>query len=249
LSRRTDLLVAHFGLDSLEVRLLAATSDEGERQRLRDNLARIVEAAGGDSQVIQDIAMQAERRQRNVNQMRKLGLAVQECVKVAMERHGLVVRDVDHGYDFWVTPVEVRDDDPEELSSYFEVAGYKVEVKTTKTGEARLTPLQAATSAGEPDVFVLCVVDLRCVTDDVHEVDWNSQEVSPLCTLVSGRDLPIKDTVRLVERAEGSDVPIRNATGLRYAVRPQLWESGLALDAWVEAAFEIRQPGGSEPRL
>lgn len=31
---------------------------------------------------------------------------------------------------------------PEDLSSHFEVCGYKVDVNTTTTGEARLTPLQ-----------------------------------------------------------------------------------------------------------
>jgi hypothetical protein len=104
--------------------------------------------------------------------MRKLGLAVQECVKAALERRGLAVRDVDRGYDFLVTPVEVTEDGPVELSSHFEVAGYKVEVKTTTTGEPHLTSLQAATSATEPDTFVLCVVDLRDYPGNVHEVDW-----------------------------------------------------------------------------
>src|SRR5258708_7802006 len=68
--------------------------------------------------------------------MRKLGLAVQESVKAAMRERGLNVDDVDHGYDFYVTPVEVRDDDTEDLSSHFQVGGYKVEVKATTTGEA-----------------------------------------------------------------------------------------------------------------
>jgi hypothetical protein len=155
-----DLLVKHFGIDVLDVRLLAVASIE-ERQKLRNSLAQIVEAAGGNSHVIEEIVAQAQQRQRDINRMRKLGLAVQECVKAAMEARGLSVGDVDEGYDFLVTAVEVTEDGPDELSSHFEVAGYKVEVKTATTGEARLTPLQAATSAGEPDAFVLCVVDLR----------------------------------------------------------------------------------------
>jgi hypothetical protein len=224
------------------VRLLAAASTDEERQKLRNSLARIVEAVGGNSEVIEEIVFQAQQRQRDVNRMRKLGLAVQECVKAAMERRGLKAGDVDHGYDFYVTPVEVTEEGPEELSSHFEVAGYKVEVKTTTTGEPRLTPLQAATSAAEPDAFVLCVVDLRNYAGDVHQVDWTSEDVSSLCKLVPGEALPISNTISLVQSAEGSDVPIRNTTALRYAVGPELWETGLDFDEWVEIAFEVSEP-------
>ena len=234
-----DLLVRHFGIDALDVRLLAAANTEEERQKLRNSLARIVEAVGGNAQVIEEIVVQAQQRQRDVNRMRELGLAVQECVKAALERRGLSVGDVDHGYDFIVTPVEVTEDRSEDLSSYFEVASYKVEVKSTTTGEARLTPLQAATSAAEPDVFVLCVVDLRHYPEDVHLVDWTLEDVAPLCKLIPGRDLPVSHTMSLVQSAEASDVPIRNATALRYAIGPEIWRAGLNFDQWVETAFEL----------
>ncbi|MEA2952831.1 MAG: hypothetical protein QOJ96_2351 [Alphaproteobacteria bacterium] len=182
-----DLLVKHFGIDALDVRLLAAANTEEERQKLRNSLARIVEAVGGNAQVIEEIVVQAQQRQRDVNRMRKLGLAVQERVKAAMERRGLTVGDVDHGYDFLVTPVEVTEDGPEEWSSHFEVAGYKVEVKTTTTGEARLTPLQAATSAAEPDAFVLCVVDLRNFPGDVHQAIGPTRMYLHRASLFRGR--------------------------------------------------------------
>jgi hypothetical protein len=64
--------------------------------------------------------------------------------------------------------VTVNDDDPEELSSQFQIAQYKVEVKTTTTGEPRLTPLQASTCSSEPETFVLCVVDLRDYPTDIQ---------------------------------------------------------------------------------
>src|SRR5262245_10666249 len=101
---------------------------------------------------------------------------------------------VDHGYDFLVTPVEVIDD-PEDPSSHFGVANYKVEVKTTTTGEPRLAPLQALTSASEPEAFVLCVVDLRDLPGDVHEVEWRASTVSELCRLIPGGSIPIEDTL------------------------------------------------------
>jgi hypothetical protein len=236
-SSGADLLVRHFGIDALDVRLLAAASDDETRQRLRDSLARIVEAVGNNSEVIEELAVKAQQRRRDVERMRRLGLAVQESVKAAMRARDLDVEDIDHGYDFYVTPVEVREDDPDDLSSHFEVGGYKVEVKTTTTGEPRLTPLQAATAAGEPDVFVLCVVDLRDFEGDVHQVDWAVEDVSGCCKFTFGRDIPTGETLSFIHNAERSDVPIRNTTALRYAVPSDLWDEGLGIDEWVQTAF------------
>lgn len=232
------LLVQHFGLDALDVGLLAAASDEETRQKLRDSLAKIIAVVGADSQVIEDLAVKAQQRQRDVNLMRKLGLAVQQCVQDALEQQGLHVDLDDYGYDFLVT---VNDDDPEELSSQFQIAQYKVEVKTTTTGEPRLTPLQASTCASEPETFVLCVVDLRDYPTDIHAVEWTASTVSPLCRLLTGTEIPIEKTLSFVENAEGSDVPIRNVTALRYAVGTDIWETGTSFDKWVETTFERGQ--------
>jgi hypothetical protein len=229
-----DLLVQHFGLDALDVRLLAAASDEETRQQLRNSLARMVEAAGGNSQIIEELVVKAQQRQRDVNLMRKLGLAVQQCVQDALEERSLHVDPDDYGYDFLVT---VNEDDPDELFSQFQIAQYKVEVKTTTTGEPRLTPLQAKTCATEPKTFVLCVVDLRNYPTDIHSVEWTADTVSPLCRLLPGTEIPIGETLSFVENAEGSDVPIRNVSALRYAVEPEIWEAGSDFDEWVETAF------------
>ncbi|WP_316162460.1 sacsin N-terminal ATP-binding-like domain-containing protein [Bradyrhizobium sp. SZCCHNRI20481] len=228
-----ELLVRHFGLDALDVRLLAAAADETVRQQLRDSLARIVEVVGGNTQVIEELAMKARQHHQGVNLMRKLGLAVQQCVLEALESRGLKVDPDDYGYDFLVT----ANDDPDDLSSQFQIAQYKLEVKTTTTGEPRLTPLQASTCAQEPDTFVLCVVDLRDFAGDVHAIEWSSDIVSPLCRLLPGSAIPISETLSFVEGAAESDVPIRNASSLRYGVTADLWEAGLDFDNWVEAAF------------
>lgn len=169
--------------------------------------------------------------------MRNLGLAVQESVKHALKRLGLKVKFIDRGYDFHVTTVGDREEDPEDLSVSFELGGYKVEVKTTTTGEPRLTPLQAETAVNEPRSFVLCVVDLRDFAVDVHQVDWTITDVSAHCRFVSGQSLPIDATLASVRNARGSDVPIRNEIALRYAIGPDLWQRGLDLDTWVRETF------------
>lgn len=228
-----ELLVRHFGLDALDVHLLAAAADEKTRQQLRDSLARIVEVAGGDVQLIDELATKAHQRQQNVNLMRKLGLAVQQGVLEALEARNLQVQHDDHGYDFLVS----SNDDPEDISLQFRIGQYKVEVKTTTTGEPRLTPLQASTCAAEPQTFVLCVVDLRAYPSNVHEVEWTAELVSPLCRLLSGSAIPIAQTLGFVEVAEESDVPIRNVCSLRYAVTSDLWGAGLSFDDWVDTEF------------
>lgn len=240
-----ELLVRHFDMDALDVRLLAAAQDEETRQRLRDGLAKIVEVAGDNPELIADLAVKAAQRKRDIERMRNLGVAVQASVKIALEKLGLRVEGDDSGYggyDLLVSAVEVREEDSEDLSAYFAVGQYKVEVKATTAGEARLTPLQAKTAEADAAAFVLCVVDLRAFAGDVHQVDWATTDVSPYCRFVQGERLPITKTLTFVRSAEGSDVPIRNTTALRYAVQPDLWETGLGLEAWVQEAFG-RDPG------
>ncbi len=242
-----ELLVHHFDMDALDVRLLAAAQDEGTRQRLRDGLAKIVEVAGDNPEMIADLAVKAAQRNRDIERMRNLGLAVQASVKIALQKLGLRVEGDDRGYDgydFLVSAVDVREDDPEDLSAYFEVGKYKVEVKATTTDEARLTPLQARTAEADAAAFVLCVVDLRAFNGDVHQVDWATTDVSPYCRFIRGERLPVTKTLTFVRSAEGSDVPIRNTTALRYAVQADLWSVGLALEPWVHEAFNLKSTQG-----
>lgn len=236
-SAGADLLVQHFGMDALDVRLLAATSDEETRQRLRVGLARIVDVAGPDPAVLEEFASKAEQRQADVNRMRRLGLAVQTAVGAALERLGLDVVLVDKGFDFLVGQVEVSDDAEADLSVSFEVGNYKVEVKASTTKEARLTPLQARTALQDAKSFVLCVVDLQGLAEHVHDVEWTADNVEPLCSMLSADAIPISETLLLVDDAESVDVPIRNATALRYAVREELWSRGDTLEGWVRRAF------------
>jgi hypothetical protein len=84
---------------------------------------------------------------------------------------------------------------------------------------------------------VLCVVDLRDYPTDIHAVEWTASTVSPLCRLLPGTEIPIGETLSFVENAEGSDVPIRNVSALRYAVDADIWEAGSDFGEWVETAF------------
>src|SRR5688572_4464762 len=126
--------------------------------------------------------------------------------------------------------VRIEGEELEELSACFEVAEYKVEVKATITNEVRLSPLQAATAVDDPVSFVLCVVDLQNFDGDVQKTDWAAEEISVYCRLLSGQRIPVSDTLALVRDAESNDIPIRNASALRYAISRDMWKAGLDID-------------------
>jgi len=235
----TDLLVRWFKLDRLDLRLLHASPDAATRDRLRDELARLVEVSGGDAAIVREVADAVSiRRERGraVDRMRQLGFAVQAAVGRALERRRLKVELVDRGYDFRVSPnVEVSEGDADDVAASFHVGSYLVEVKATTSGEVRLTPLQASTATLDREKFVLCVVDLRDRLSEIDGIDWQNEDVSPHIRMCSGAAIPVGATFELIQDARSEDVAIRNDQALRYAVPVELWLTGVSLDEWTES--------------
>lgn len=237
------LLSEWFGFDRLELRLLGIAQDEQDRQELRNSLAELVESGGADPQFYKALAEEVvarEHRRRDVDRCRRLGIAVQEAVAAALRRRDLKVTLVDRGFDY---EVDLESDDiHHDAGSAFELGPYLVEVKATTTGQARLTPKQAATSASERDRYVLCVVDLRQM-DEVDAADsegnWPADRVEELAKLVPNIGEKAGETYDWVELATTLDVSIRNERALRYEVGPEIWESGLTIDDWVSRIMEI----------
>lgn len=231
-----SLLSEWFGFDQLDLRLLGIVQDEQERQELRNSIAELVETGGADPQTYKKLATEVEarrRRQRDVERCRRLGLAVQEAIGNALERHNLNVKLVDRGFDYEVTLA--GDDVIEDAGSTFEVGPYLVEVKATKTGQPRLTPTQAATASQTPERYVLCVVDLRQVADGDLERHWDADRVEPLAKLIPDIGGRVEETYSWVDLARTLDVSIRNESALRYEVPPHIWESGVSIATWVRA--------------
>ena len=131
----------------------------------------MVEFGGADPEFYSSLAEEAEarkRQSRDVEHFRRMGIGVQEAIKSAMENHNLDLELVDHGYDYKITvPTDNVFDD---ASQRFSVGPYLLEVATT-TGQARLTPLQAATASDKPDNYLLCVVNLRSFADEDLQVN------------------------------------------------------------------------------
>lgn len=230
------LLSEWFDFDQLELRLLGVVQDAKERQELRNSLAELIEIGGADPQVYANLAQEVEaRRQRrqDIKRCRDFGLAVQEAVGAALRRQNLDVKLVDKGFDY---EVALRNDDiVHDTGSVFEVGPYLVEVKATTTGQARLTPKQAATAAGSPGRYVLCVIDLRQNLVINLDQDWTADAVEPLARLVPDIGSTVEETYNWVEMATTLEVGIRNESALRYEVSPQIWESGMSISDWVKS--------------
>jgi hypothetical protein len=239
-----EFLSQCFGYDALKLRLLVAASDETARQKIRDDLASLVEAAGSDLDILTELAQDIEARKqqkRDISRWRKLGLAVQDAVQEALEARNLKVDVVDVGGDFEVVIQQGGTIDDSSLAR-LEIRDYVVEVKATTHGEARMTPTQAENAAGKPERYVLCVVDLRNVPENDLDKDWTAQRVEPLIRLMPDIGLYVRDTTDLIKAARHCDVKIRNDAALRYGVPAAVWETGLSLDDWLISLLKSAGP-------
>ncbi len=221
------LLSEWFEFDELDLRLLGV-SDAEKRRQLRNELAKLVELGGSDLEFYASLADEVEaqkRRSREVDRCRRLGIGVQEAIKAAMERYGLKLKLIDKGFDYEV--------EFEDASTTFEIGPYLLEVKATTTGNARLTPTQARTASQNASRYVLCVVDLRGLSEEELDADWTSARVEPLANIVPDIGGKVKETCLWIDEAKTSLVPIRNESALRYEVSVSIWEKGLSVSDWV----------------
>jgi len=242
-----ELLSTCFGFDALELQLLGTAPDEGERQVLRDQLARLVEASAGRPDLIATAleAVEAEqRRTKSVEALRNYGLAIQDAVREALKEHGLDVELVDRGFDFKVA-VEAGDVAEDVAIASFEVREWLVEVKATVRDEVALTPLQARTAGEDPSRFILCVVNLESIPDA-------ATPVSDLVPLVRDKSRFILDlgpdaalTIGHVTAAAAGQVGIKYDNHLRYTVRQARWVEGMTLDSWVQGIKASEEAGAA----
>jgi hypothetical protein len=228
-----QLLTEFFEFDELELRLLGLAPDPDRRSELRSKIAKLIETGGPDPDFYVSLAEQIEEDRRK----RRLGIAVQVAVKLALENYGLDLELVDHGFDYEVTgqPGSVIED----VSTKLEVGSYLLEIKATTTGRPCLTPTQAETASEESSRYVLCVVDLRQLSEEALEADWTADRVAPLVNIISDIGDEIEDTCRLVQSAKTNSIAIRNESVLRYEVPTDIWESGTSISDWVESISEV----------
>jgi hypothetical protein len=235
------LLSEWFDFDELELRLLGLAPDLENRRELRSGIAKLVETGGADPAFYSSLAAEIEekrRKSRDIERCRRLGIAVQEAVALALGKYDLDLKFEDHGFDYKVT--DVTDQVIEDVATTVEVGPYLLEIKATTIGQARLTPTQAEMAAVESARYVLCVVDLREVPEaELDGGEWTTERIEKLAIISLDIGASVKETCELVEIARTNDVAIRNDAALRYEVPPSIWESGISITQWVEI---IRQP-------
>lgn len=234
------LLSEYFGFDELDLRLLGIAPDATKRQELRNGLAKLVESAGPDLDIYAKLTDEIEaqrRRGREIDRCRRFGLAVQDAIKSAIEIYGkLKLELIDKGFDYEAV---VRADSPlEDAASQYQVGPYLLEVKATTVGEVRLTPTQASVASEKPANYVLCVVDLRNLSDDEIDAEWTASRVEPLAKIVSDIGTKVSETCFLIDAARTSAVSIRNDSALRYGVPVIVWESGITIFEWIAEISE-----------
>jgi hypothetical protein len=229
------LLTEFFGFDALDLRLVSVSSDESVRRKIRGDLARVVNLLGADAEQYGQLVSQIETReqwQRQREMFLNLGRAVQNAVEKTLSAIGLTVHLVDRGFDFEVSYSDVGD-----ASYQFEVETYLVEVKATTTDRVRMTPKQASTAASCADRYVLCVVDLRGLSEERLGQPWSTDDVLRLAKLTVDVGDNVRTTWRLIEQAQEGTVRISGVESLRYEVPADYWESGCSIGDWVQATW------------
>ena len=204
-----------------------AGSDLGVYSSLTD-LAKLAKCGKVD---LAELVEKQQRQSRDVDRFRRLGMGVQEAIKLALEHHKLSLELVDRGFDYKVTGQ--TDDVLGDASAKFGIGPYLLEVKATTTGHARMTPLQAKTASKEARRYVLCVVDLRSMKNGQLPDTWSASIVESLTKIVPDIGTRIRGTYSLVETARNSEIAVRNEAALRYQVPSAVWETGITIDEWV----------------
>ena len=231
-----DLLTSYFGFNPLELRISAAAADPEARTKLEEGLAALVQLAGADAGAYARMAEELVARKKNeadVDRNRTLGLAVQEVVRSCMESRGLKLTLIDHGYDY---DVELPSGDALLDGAYrLGIGSWMMEVKATTSGDVRMTPTQAVRASDESERYLLCVVDLRGLTDVERQGPWTPALVEPRAKIFQQIGLSVAPTCDLVTEAVENEVGIRNENVLRYSVPPSVWEAGIPLEAWVRS--------------
>lgn len=229
------LLSECFGFDSLESRLLGV--EPAKRQEMRDSLSKLVDIAKSDPAALSAFVDEIEAREgrrRDVARWRRLGLAVQDAVKLALEGHGLEVKVIDRGFDFEVLINENGAIEEADLAK-LEIGPYFLEVKATTQGEVKMTPAQASHAAQNIERYALCVIDLRSMSESELDQDWESADIDTLSHIVTNIGTYTSDTTELIEAARGNEVGIRNESALRYGVPTAVWDIALSISGWVDS--------------
>lgn len=110
-------------------------------------------------------------------------------------------------------------------------------MKTTTTDRARMTPKQAETAASHAEKYVLCVVDLRGVSEERFDQPWSKDDVLRLARITGSVGGQVRETWHLVEQARTGTVTISGDSSLRYEIPASVWGEGCNIEEWLLATW------------
>lgn len=231
------------GISVADFALRGVAKDEGSRISLIRSMSALAHAAGGDLRRVADlvneidqhpeILLQIEHQRATRQQVKRnqeIGAVVESILRKALEQAGLVVRRTGIGSDFEVESDVVADGQELVLELVGQRRTTLIEIKSTSTDIAKMTPRQAEMACQEGDRFCLCVVPIM-------DGEITAATVAHGCRFIFGLKAEVQpawlsyQTIRTatsVARTQTGSVLLEMIEGnYRFILSRQLWESGL----------------------
>ena len=151
--------------DAMDNRLMNIMAKAQDNPVHLDIVPQFLEQLKEDEGLVEYIE---ERRQRRntVHQNQQLGRLVEDLVEKTLRSEGFIVKRTHVGADLIIESKssqnnDVSEDDVTELKVSKNDRTWLVEVKATRSNDARMTPVQAQKAVDEDDGFLLCVVPVE----------------------------------------------------------------------------------------
>jgi hypothetical protein len=259
--KKGNELLRALQISPADFQLRAVTADEQQRVALVRSIGDLARAAGGDIQrvemlvgeirdhpeIIDSIEKRKEdRAMRELNQ--RVGALVEKLFDEELTAQGLKVRRTGVGSDFKVKGDVTEGDEEVWLEVGDDRTWILVEIKSTRSDRARMTPTQAAKACERRRTFALCVVPLPDDSPTRETVREQCRFVFDIGELLEG---PVADyesirNATYEARQHRGDIDVEITDGqTRFAVGPAIWMDGLQLEDAI-AEIEARIPRGSE---
>ena len=169
-------------MDNRLMNIMAKAQDNPDRL---DAVPQFLEQLKEDEGLVEYIE---ERRQRRntVHQNQQFGRLVEDLVEKTLRSEGFKVKRTHVGADLIIESKssqsnDVSEDDVTELEVSKNNRTWLVEVKATRSNDARMTPVQAQKAVDEDDGFLLCVVPVDSDSEpELEDVRSNMRFVADI---------------------------------------------------------------------
>ncbi len=221
---------ARVKVDNKLMKILIATGNEPD---LLDKVPNFLELLSKDGRILNDLE-DLDKERQEVRRNQQFGNLVESLVEKALKKKGFVVERTGVGSDLAVKLASDEaegktEDDAGQLKISRENDCWLVEVKATRSNDARMTPRQARTAVEKGDHFLLCVVPvdsdveptLDVVKDDLRFVGDIGERVEGLCKYLDHLELAEGQIIN--KSADGVSLIVRGGNK-RISIARSVWE-------------------------